>query len=63
MTEGVGGTTGASSLSFFGTDSTASPLHGALDDDGSAYRLGDWARTTITGSATKIGGGVCSFGG
>jgi len=54
---------GASSLSFFGSDSTVSLLHGALDDDGSAYRLGDWERTTITGSAVTTGGGVCSFGG
>jgi len=40
MTDGGGGTTGASSLSFFGSDSTVS-LHGALDDDGSAYLFGD----------------------
>jgi hypothetical protein len=61
MTDGGGGTTGASSLSFFGSDSTVS-LHGALDDDGSAYLFGDWERTTITGSAaTTTRGGVCSF--
>jgi len=63
MTDVGGGTIGASSLSFFGNDSTVSLLHGALDDDGSAYRLGDWERTTITGSATTTGGGVCSLGG
>jgi len=63
MTDGGGGTMGASSLSFFGSDSTMSLLHGALDDDGSAYRLGDWERMTITGSAATTGGGVCSFGG
>jgi len=62
MTDGGGGATGASSLIFFGSDSTVS-LHGALDDDGSAYLLGDWERTTITGSAaaTTTRGGVCSF--